>query len=566
LPAACAGDSSSPRDGVGSSGGELDLPDGAKIIVPAGAVSSGVEIHAATTNEQLAAPPPGHERVGPAYVFTPHGTAFSRPVVIDIPRKATHGQVFVLANEGATEWEPAPEQTTKNDAYEVTTMHISIFAELATSTDTADASSQMDASIASGGSSHGSGGIGVDHGTSGAGGRSGSNGTSAAGGLSGYPGSPMDASSDAASGSVRDGSASDAASGSVSDAASPIIATDIDAPSCKGLAANCGPKQDESCCRTIRVPGGTFLRWYDNDWYKDKSYPATISPFRLDKYMITVGRFRKFVDAVVAGWSPATGSGKHTHLNGGHGLANNNYGQGLATNAVDGGRSYEWGWDPTAPPQMPKTKADWDVHLVVPSAAAPGPSSPYATWTSAPGKNERRPLNLIARTDAYAFCIWDGGFLPSEAEWDFAAQGGSEQRTYAWGSTPPGPGTEYMIYGCHYDPLDAGAGGLGNRGCTGFRNIAPVGSAPAGNGRWGHADLAGNLWEWTLDSDEGVLRNPCDDCVFSLRWYEIVAPLSDGYVVHGGTDFENGDNRTTTRFSENGGGSEFVGARCARSP
>lgn len=40
------------------------------------------------------------------------------------------------------------------------------------------------------------------------------------------------------------------------------------------------------------------------------------------KYLITVGRFRQFVNAWFAGWRPAAGSGKHSHLNGGEGLAN----------------------------------------------------------------------------------------------------------------------------------------------------------------------------------------------------------------------------------------------------
>ena len=52
--------------------------------------------------------------------------------------------------------------------------------------------------------------------------------------------------------------------------------------------------------------------------------PATVSGFRLDKYLVTVGRFRQFVEIWNggAGYAPSAGSGKHTYLNGGRGLAN----------------------------------------------------------------------------------------------------------------------------------------------------------------------------------------------------------------------------------------------------
>jgi formylglycine-generating enzyme required for sulfatase activity len=49
---------------------------------------------------------------------------------------------------------------------------------------------------------------------------------------------------------------------------------------------------------------------------------ATLSSYRLDRYEVTVGRFRQFVSATAAGWLPASGSGKHVHLNGGQGLVN----------------------------------------------------------------------------------------------------------------------------------------------------------------------------------------------------------------------------------------------------
>ncbi len=85
------------------------------------------------------------------------------------------------------------------------------------------------------------------------------------------------------------------------------------------------------------MTGGTFYRTYDPVFDDEgvpvgptlsadggptaEADPAAVSRFRLDKYLVTVGRFRQFVNAWNAGWLPAPGSGKHTHLNSGNGLA-----------------------------------------------------------------------------------------------------------------------------------------------------------------------------------------------------------------------------------------------------
>jgi Sulfatase-modifying factor enzyme 1 len=114
------------------------------------------------------------------------------------------------------------------------------------------------------------------------------------------------------------------------------------------------------------------------------------------------------------------------------------------------------------------------------------------TWTESPGVNENLPLNCENWYEAYAFCIWDGGFLPSEAEWEYAAAGGDEQLEYPWGSTDPGSANEYAIYDCFFP--------TGTVDCTNTNaNIAPVGTPTMGAGRWGQLDIVGDLWKWNLD-------------------------------------------------------------------
>jgi sulfatase modifying factor 1 len=267
--------------------------------------------------------------------------------------------------------------------------------------------------------------------------------------------------------------------------AAEIVATNTP-PSCQGGGAgagnNCGASGMADCCGSLPVPGGTFDRTFDNGPSKGVVYPATVSGFRLDAYEVTVGRFRKFVTAALSGWRPAAGSGKHTHLNGGRGLE-----------SALGAGTYESGWDPLWNAELATTKREWDANLIRPT---------HSTWTANATTCESHPIDLVTWYEAYAFCIWDGGFLPSEAEWFYAASGGSEQRLYPWGWITPGTNTDLAVYGDYYNGPD----------CDGqARTIAPVGSAVAGNGKWGQSDLAGNLQEWNLDWFEGYAV-PCTDC------------------------------------------------------
>jgi formylglycine-generating enzyme required for sulfatase activity len=299
---------------------------------------------------------------------------------------------------------------------------------------------------------------------------------------------------------------------------------------------DCGPGGGgtESCCTSLEVTGGTYDRTYTYG-VAGGSDPATVSGFRLDKYLVTVGRFRQFMTAWNggAGFLPTAGSGKHTHLNQGSGLAN-----------VGAGGGYEQGWSAT-----------WNGTAYVDPTPARlvcglGTSLAY-TWTPTAGSQESLPINCVTWYEAYAFCIWDGGFLPSEAEWEYAAAGGAEQREYPWGATDPGTSSQYAIYGCHYGPSS----------CPGLANTAPVGTPALGATLCGQLDMGGNQWEWTLDW-YATYVDPCTDCAY-------LTATSGNQVIRGGSwhagaadlapPFRAVENPPTARNNNNG-------FRCARAP
>lgn len=314
------------------------------------------------------------------------------------------------------------------------------------------------------------------------------------------------------------------------------------APGGPGLST-CGPDGNESCCTSLLVTGGTFYRTYSSNGGRATNTrdPATLSSFRLDKYEMTVGRFRQYVDYLVAGGSPpAAGSGKHTHLNDG---------QGVADSAKRG--SFESGWNSSWDRYIPTGQgaaATWTKNLT---------PTVYGTWTANAGDNEMLPLTFMNWYEAHAFCIWDGGFLPTEAEWKYATAGGDEQRMYPWGSMDPGSGNEYAIYDCYYPS--------GRRGsCTGVANVPDVGSTPLGVGRFGQWDLSGSVWEWNLDVYANYV-SPCEDCANLTGATNRVLP---GGGFHTGLmPYLLSSNRSAVSYDPaNYRGDYGVGVRCARTP
>ncbi|MES1172046.1 MAG: SUMF1/EgtB/PvdO family nonheme iron enzyme [Bacteroidota bacterium] len=271
------------------------------------------------------------------------------------------------------------------------------------------------------------------------------------------------------------------------------------------------------CAEMLPVPGGTFVAGSAAGAGHDNERPAhavTVAAFQLDRYEVTVGRFRAYL-ANYKGDPPPDGGGEHP----------------LVPNS---------GWQPAWKNALGASRDDFSFAI----AECGG------TWTDAPGVSEARPMSCLTWFEAFAFCVWEGKRLPTEAEWEYAAAGGEEQRPYPWGDAAPS--AEYAVFGCLFD---------GQPGCT-AADLPVVGSLSKGAGRWGHLDLAGSVWEWTLDVYQPYTGTPCANC----------APISTsdmaGHVFRGG-DFRFDDVtylRATARLGFTGGFPDDTrGFRCARS-
>lgn len=282
--------------------------------------------------------------------------------------------------------------------------------------------------------------------------------------------------------------------------------------SCEKLATTCGPAGNDDCCNSLPVPGGTFKRGYDGTLYKNGNYPATISEFSLDKYEVTVGRFRAFVNAGLGTQKrpPAEGSGAHQKV-------------------AHSGWSAQWN------AQLPADTAGLKAALKC--------DPTFGTWTDTPGSNENKPIECLDWYTAFAFCAWDAGRLPTYAEWNYAASGGSEHRYYPW-SVPATSETiddGYAVY------------------CGGACVPQNVGMKPKGDAKWGQSDLGGNAWEWTLDWAPTQYIMPCRDCAeVAVGSYRVFLGGSNNDIAS-----------TLLSASRHVSVPEYhgvVGVRCARTP
>jgi formylglycine-generating enzyme required for sulfatase activity len=231
----------------------------------------------------------------------------------------------------------------------------------------------------------------------------------------------------------------------------------------------------------VWVLGGSFLMGSDQHYPEEAPvHRETVEGFWMDQYAVTNKDFRRFIEATgyvtVAERVPEAAA----------------YPGALPHMLVPGSVVFR-------PPRQPvnlRNHYNWWSWVAGANWRQPeGPASSLdSRWD--------HPVVHMAFEDVEAYAHWAGKELPTEAEWEFAARGGLDGATYAWGNEfAPGGKMMANTWQGEFPVL--------NLLLDGYERTSPVGAFPA-NG-YGLYDMTGNVWEWTKDWFQAH-HNPAGAC------------------------------------------------------
>jgi len=259
----------------------------------------------------------------------------------------------------------------------------------------------------------------------------------------------------------------------------------------------------------IDIPGGSFLMGcLNNDRVcNDNERPARrvqVKPFRLGRTEVTVSQFRAFVDATGYSTEAIGNSGCMTWKDGK---------RAYSVESLDFGRwEYrDWASDDAGPGY--RVGALVDSHLEY-SAGSDWRNPGYLT-------SDDFPVVCVSWNDVQAYIEWlndETGKryrLPSEAEWEYAARGGTHTE-YWFGSNS----ADLCAYGNVADQTRSSTDSswTNKAACSdGYWFAAPVGSFKS---TWlGLKDMHGNVWEWLQDRSHGDYKGaPTDGSAWENGW------------------------------------------------